>query len=368
MTPPRYAGLAGKVLTAEHERLPGGPPSPDDRARAIGALEAAIGARARARRRLLWTTGVATFAAVAAGAVLAVGLSRRGFHAHGASSSPEAQAVAPAVPDSSRAAVRITGHPVAGDVSVFAGDTPAPLAEGADLAAGSRVVVPARGRALLAFSTGTSVLMDASSDLRVESAGATEALRLETGAVDLHVAKLHGDQRFLVHTPDTEVEVRGTQFRVVVNPADGSCGDRPTTKVTVTEGVVVVRNGGAETRVAAGEAWAGDCNVGPAANQGRGVGRDGPSASGSTLAAQNDLFSSALSAKRQGNARRAVATLDRFLAQYPGSPLTENATVERMRALRSIDASRAAAAAKDYLARYPHGFARSEAQELAEGP
>jgi hypothetical protein len=306
-------------------------------------------------------------AAVAAAGALTIGLLGRGHVDHPtASAMPQGAAPLPAA-DSSLLAVRITGHPVAGDVSVFAGDRQAPLAEGTDLATGSRVVVPSRGRALLAFSTGTSVLIDGSSDLRVESAGATEALRLETGAVDLHVAKLHADQRFLVHTPDAEVEVRGTQFRVVANPADASCGDRPTTKVTVSEGVVVVRNGGVETRVAAGEAWTGDCNVGASANQSHAaVVRDAPSA-GSTLAAQNDLFASGLSAKRQGNARRAVATFDRFMAQYPGSPLTESATVERMRALRSLDAVRASAAARDYVARYPHGFARAEAQELAEG-
>jgi hypothetical protein len=281
-----------------------------------------------------------------------------------------ARATPPPPPPASLAApsgVRIVGHPVSGDVSVVASGNNTPLTEGADVTAGSRLVVPPRGRALLAFSTGTSVLLDPSSDLRVESTGSVESLRLEGGAIELHVAKLHGDERFLVHTPDAEVEVRGTQFRVAVVPADPACGESTSTRVTVTEGVVVVRHAGAEARVAAGEAWtAGDC---PGADGGTSrsvVGTRDPAPS-STLAAQNDLFASAVSAKRQGNYHRALAGFDRLLAQYPGSPLTESATVERMRVLRLADPGRAPVAAKDYLARYPRGFARAEAQTIAEG-
>ena len=40
--------------------------------------------------------------------------------------------------------------------------------------------------------------------------------------------------------------------------------------------------------------------------------------------------------------------------------------VERMRALRTIDARRAADAARDYAKRYPNGFAKGEAVSLIE--
>jgi hypothetical protein len=292
---------------------------------------------------------------------MALGLSGRPF-----GGAPPVAAVSPQVPPAP-ASVQITGHPVSGNASVLAGDESAPLVEGANLAAGSRVIVPPRSRALLAFSTGTSVLLDPNSDLRVESTGATESMRLESGAVDLRVAKLHDGQRFLVHTPDAEVEVRGTQFRVAVNGADPACGEGPWTRVSVSEGVVVVRHEGAEARVAAGETWA-DCTRG--AEHGATASHHEAStapAPGSNLAVQNDLFASAVSAKRQGNYRQALSGFDHLLSQYPGSPLAESATVERMRVLRSLDPPRGTSAAKDYLARYPHGFARAEAQGIAEG-
>ena len=54
-----------------------------------------------------------------------------------------------------------------------------------------------------------------------------------------------------------------------------------------------------------------------------------------------------------------------FLAsRYPSSPLAENAHIERMRLLGASDGRRGAEAARAYLARYPHGFARAEANDL----
>jgi hypothetical protein len=86
-----------------------------------------------------------------------------------------------------------------------------------------------------------------------------------------------------------------------------------------------------------------------------------------SLADQNDLFAAAATARRRGDVRGALAALDRFLARYPASPLAESATVERMRTLRSVGSARAAGAAKDYLARYPGGFAHAEAEAIATG-
>jgi outer membrane protein assembly factor BamD (BamD/ComL family) len=79
------------------------------------------------------------------------------------------------------------------------------------------------------------------------------------------------------------------------------------------------------------------------------------------------MFARAVADKRRGQNAQAIADFDRFMAKYPGSPLAESATVERMRLLRSSDHARALSAAKQYLARYPAGFARAEAEAIVAG-
>ena len=71
---------------------------------------------------------------------------------------------------------------------------------------------------------------------------------LEAGSLFAKVAKLTADERFVVATPDAEVEVRGTAFRVTIVPADRACEDGSPTRLEVTEGVVVVRHAGVEHR------------------------------------------------------------------------------------------------------------------------
>jgi outer membrane protein assembly factor BamD (BamD/ComL family) len=85
----------------------------------------------------------------------------------------------------------------------------------------------------------------------------------------------------------------------------------------------------------------------------------------STLVEQNDAFAEAIAAKRSGQAPLAIARFEKFLATYPRSPLAESATVERMKLLAAVDPARGAAAARSYLAAYPHGYARAEAEALA---
>ena len=88
----------------------------------------------------------------------------------------------------------------------------------------------------------------------------------------------------------------------------------------------------------------------------------------SQLAAQNDLFDEATALKRSGDFSAALAGFERFLARYPSSPLAENAAAERMRLLGSMggptNQARAVAAAKDYVARYPAGFAKADAEAI----
>jgi outer membrane protein assembly factor BamD (BamD/ComL family) len=85
---------------------------------------------------------------------------------------------------------------------------------------------------------------------------------------------------------------------------------------------------------------------------------------GSSLTDQNDLFAEALAAQRQGDVWGAVGAYDRLWARFPSSPLAESAAVERMRLLRDASSARARAAAQQYLARYPTGYAHAEAEAI----
>ncbi|HLK37547.1 MAG TPA: FecR domain-containing protein, partial [Polyangiaceae bacterium] len=359
-TSPRYARLVSELLARLTRAMVPDPPSAEVRARAITAIENALAARARRRRVTRWA-GVAA-------ACAAVLLATLGVVRHLA---PRTSLVAGASPAPAAAAprdghdIQIVAHPVGGGASVVVSGAPAPLSDGRSLPAGSRVVTPPDGRARLAFSTGTSVAVGEGTDMTVADEGSTQLLRLDTGSIDLVVAKLAAGQRFIVRTPDSEVEVRGTQFRVAVVAPEASCGGGVRTRVVVTEGTVVVRHDAVETRLPAGEQWPAGCG------RARGpVVASGPNArvaSASTLTDQNNLFASALAAKRDGDVIEALAAFDRFLAKYPRSPLAESAYVERMRLERSVSSSRAASSARDYLAAYPNGFAHVEAEAIAQG-
>jgi hypothetical protein len=224
---PRYARLASKAFARERASIPPPPPVPERRAEAIAALELEIAARAHKRRVSRW---VAALVAVAAGVAATVGVSRYVVHR----SAPIA-----IVPPAPAQAVQIVARSIGGGSVGASG-----AAEARTLAAGSRVVTPPNERATLAFSTGTSVQIGGGADMTVVGEGASQVLRLDSGSIDLHVAKLAADQRFLVDTSDAEIEVRGTQFRVWIAPREPACGDGTATRVAVTEGVVVVRHAG----------------------------------------------------------------------------------------------------------------------------
>ena len=358
MSGPHYARLASRVIE-EGGRGPTPPPRLENRASAIAALEQAIAGRMQAKRRSRWVTAVATVAAAAAVVAVTVGGVRYWTHR-----GDLASGTAPSTGD-----VRVVGHAVAGAARVVVSGEAAAVTEGRPIAAGSRVVTAPAGRLLLAFSSGTSAILEEGSDVTLDSMSASQQLHLDSGSLDLHVAKQGPEQHFVVRTRDSEVEVRGTQFRVSVAPADPSCGGGTTTRVAVSEGVVVVRHAGSESRVGAGEQWPAGCAQSESTTMVSPVIiRAAPTPStASTLGEQNDLFAQAIASKRRGDAGAAIAGFDRFLGRYPASPLAESATVERMRLLRSSDSPRAVGAARAYLARYPNGFAHSEAEALVAG-
>jgi len=72
-------------------------------------------------------------------------------------------------------------------------------------------------------------------------------LRLLT--LEAAVAKLKPGERFVVATPDAEVEVKGTRFELVVDGETSRCEPVLRTRLTVQEGVVAVRHEGREVRI-----------------------------------------------------------------------------------------------------------------------
>jgi hypothetical protein len=363
MTAPEYARLVTRMFLREENTLVEGPPAPEGRAEAIAAIAGAIAARGRKRRALRWTAWAGSLGAAAAVAIGVFGFVR--FEAHPASHTG-AGPLAASSPE-----VQITAHPMGGVASLVVSGSQGPLADGRSLAEGSRLVTPPDGRANLAFSTGTSVLVGEGTDVMLGGEGATQVLRLNAGWIDLHVAKLADRQKFLVDTPDAEVEVRGTRFRVTLAKADASCGNGTTTRVVVNEGVVVVRHANVESSVSAGEQWPSGC-VTAAASMVPSAARmsyasGGATPESSTLAEQNDLFGEGLAQKRRGEVKQALASFERVLDEYPTSALAESAMAERMRLLRSSSPPRAVQAAKRYLGTYPNGFAHGEAEAILAG-
>ncbi len=358
MSGPRYAHLASQMLL-QVESVPPPPPDADDRARAIATVARSISATHLRRRVRQWAA-----ASIAAAAVAITGFTGYRLTTRGASAAFTPAAGSPVT--------QIVAHPVvnASSSAVVSG-AQATLDDGRLLGPGSHVVTPATGRATLSFSTGSTVLLRGSTAITVAVEGTMQRLRLEAGTVDLHVEKLAPGQRFIIDTPDSEVEVRGTRFSVSVVAPDEDCGGWARTRVAVTEGIVVVRHGGTEDRVVVGEAWPGDClrRATAFAATGLKAPRSAPPpatpSTGSTLADQNDLFAEAASAKRRGDGLTALAALDRFMGTYPVSPLAESAMVERMRILQTVAKGRASVAAKEYLARYPSGFGQVEAEAIA---
>ncbi len=384
MTSPHYADRVASALRARS--LSDLPVSAESRTASIAALEKALRDKtlSRSRRRRFAIIGSA--AAIAATLALAFGLARHHAAANTVASTPTTPST-PAHDD----AVTMVAHPSGGGASVVAssGADPTTLGEGSRIVRGSRVVAGPSGRALLALSTGTQLTVEESGDLTVLENGTEQRFRLGSGRVHADVAKLHEGDRFLVETSDTEVEVRGTSFDVAVVDPVSSCGDGVRTRVSVHEGVVVVRHDGRLDRVVAGEEWPRNCptvkptpphtsaatsvsavsavspvspvNAANAAN---------PSLAKTTLVAENALVQQGMDAKRAGDYATAATIFDRYLTTYPhGNPLlVESATKERMRALRKSGDTRARDAARKYLDAYPSGDARPEAEAFLALP
>jgi hypothetical protein len=361
MTPPKYSRLATTLLD-EHPPLE---ESYDDsaRTRAIGRMEEAMRADARARRRRIavWSSGLAA-AAVALAVFGGACLRRRPINAATNAKTPPSSVTATALALGATATLEHAGQRTSFD-------------DATTIVIGDRVVAATSARAAISLSTGTHLTLDPGTLLDVVEQSRSQVYAISAGALQADVAKVPKDGRFAIRAGDAEVEVRGTSFRVAIVPSDPSCGEGTPTRVAVREGVVVVRRRGVEERVSAGESWPRGCktpsvpaSAAPSVAAGVPAPSIAPSKSAlapSELSGQNDLFDAATTARRRGDAAGAIAGYDRFLAKYPASPLAENARVERMRLLATSDHARAVTAADDYLAHHPNGFAKQEALALA---
>lgn len=256
------------------------------------------------------------------------------------------------------------------------------IARGERLGEGTELHTRGSSEASLDFDSGTHVTLGGASRVRLVEQTARKRFALEAGSFSAKVAKLGPDERFVVTTPDAEVEVRGTAFRVTLVPRDPTCEGGTPTRLEVTEGVVVVTHAGVQIRVAAGAHWP-ECGAPivvapvtpapaarpvPASASSTHPGAVGVRAAASShLAEQNDLFDDAVRRERAGDAAGAVRQLDHLLAAFPGGPLSESAAAKRMRLLVASDPNRAPSAARSYLSSYPQGFARAEAEAIVAG-
>jgi ferric-dicitrate binding protein FerR (iron transport regulator) len=359
MNIPSHAAAAAKLLSS---RLTTTRPVPDERERGIATIERAMQARVRRRRAV---AGGVVLAAAAALALMAQEVR------HSAN-----RAAAPTL-------IAINVSPAGRGAALRAGDRAQPLTEGAALGAGQRIETPADGGASLQLSTGTAMDLSGSTSFRVDSQGPIERFSLQRGELSAHVAKLTSAQRFIVTTPDAEVEVRGTRFRVGVLDRGEACGGGSRTRLEVSEGVVEVRGTGASILIRAGQHWPSDCETGrattavepaaPTSDARPRLREVKPTAAtaperASALTQQNDLFAEGVALRRQGDVGGALRVYQEVIERFPNSPLAENARVERMRVLAKNHDRRATGEARLYLARYPHGFAAQEAQQLMAEP
>lgn len=344
MTAPEFADKASRLLRGHLETQQPAPVSAAARDGAIVALRAAIAEKARRDRRK--KVGIAAASVLlAAAAAVGIWVTR-----------PKHVVVAPV------ALANVQDLHGSAEIRSTAGS--GHLTMGSTLPEGATLSVSPDSEARFAYGSGTAVVVRDGAQITLVEQGEAKVFSLASGSFSAKVAKLHEHERFVVRTSDAEIEVRGTAFTVSLVPPQASCGNGTPTRLVVTEGVVVVRNGGQETRVPAGSSWP-QCDAAPTAiaqplnpattSAARAV---NPKTPHSTLAAQNDLFQEAMTRKRAGDTSGAVALFDQLAASYPGGVHAEDALAEKMRIVRSRRL------AEEYLRRYPSGYAKKDAETI----
>jgi len=360
MTPPKdLAQLAAQAL-ARRSRNASEPSAID--ARTLELVAGAIRARKRARQ-FRWIAGVVAIAAVAA---VTVGISVRRSAPIATVPAAEASGLAAAPGVATPRVERVSSvDSIIGNPEMARGGVTSSLGSDARIVAGDELILPGGAEVAFTLPTGTHITVEEKGHLTVAEQGQIQIFRLTAGAMRAVVHKLGVGERFLVRTSDAEVEVRGTSFRVAMAAPDEPCALGSATRVQVDEGVVTVRAASKETRVHAGEVWPAGCALpsspsAGAATQATSV----PVSPRSLLAEQNDLYAKAITLRDAGETGKAVVLFERLVARYPSGPLAENAAVERMKLLAGARRPEATRAASDYLAKYPTGFGRTDADAI----
>lgn len=333
------------------------------RDRVVGALGSVLG-RVRARRTFVRRARVAFTSVMALVAVALVAM------ALVTPKEPPASAIV-VTPEAWKASA------VTGSVRVHSGGTQRALAAGDVVAVGDVVEADAGASVSLGLSSGEVRLVSAGRVEVVSTTAAERRLRIGVGAVDVDLPrKLPNGQALIMETPDAQVRVVGTAFRVDVSLDDSG---KPATEVSVRRGTVwVTQRGERRATLGAGSKWrsasaAARAALESEADETRVRAAQAPSRGSraveaqGTLAEENRLYESALAARNAGDDRRAAETFGQLLARYPRSVLGEQSLAERFRALdRAGQVSLSVAAARRYLAAYPEGFAREDAERIVK--
>jgi len=323
--------------------------------RALSRVETA---RSPSRRALVWLS--------AAGLLLAVG-GAGALAAHrlfGSTAAVEAKATS-----------AVAARSVYGTVTIESAGVPRHALVGDVFRGGEVVTTGLESRLSVAIESGSAAL-GASGELEFVPPTASERrVRLGAGTVEVDLpVKLDAGRHLVVETPDVDVVVVGTAFSVGVERSSGTVA----TEVSVRRGTVWIMQRGKQRAVlTAGQTWrtplatAATTTVAPVdepvARPAR-VAAETTRAQEGTLAEENRLFQVGLSARNAGDALAAADAFGLLLGRFPRSVLAEQALAERFRALeRAGRTSGAVAAARRYLAAYPRGFARVDAERIAQG-
>ncbi len=231
--------------------------------------------------------------------------------------------------------------------------------------------------------------------------GPVTRVSLRAGVASFHIEPIAPGRRFFVVLPDGELEVRGTRF--VVDVEAGA-----TRSVEVTEGVVALRLAGrTELALRAGERWSvagaaaaawtsappattassdpatppshpvtptSATSVAPAGaivapNTASSTTATKASSTGKAASPADERYAEAIGAYRVGAYAKADALFAAFIRDYPSNPSCEDAAFLRAVCRQRLgDAPGAATLARAYLARYPSGLRRPEAEQLAAPP
>jgi len=343
MTDYFYARAAARLLAHKLPAESSQPSDYDSRAASVAAIEREILNLARRRRSMrprFWL-------AAAAGLVLVAGVAV-GWHI------ARKSGTLVALP---RVSVHVEGQRA--NYTLLRGASIGAADEATEMLLGDSVQTSAGSGTTLVLSTGTRLAISGQSEVQLRENGASQRFWLASGGVRATVAKLGPHERFLVQTSDSEIEVHGTVFSVKVGAGNGR-----RTQVCLEEGVVLWRQAGRETKMVASDGhWVGcedtaaNNGIAPAAattdsiekpKSSRRTGmaqpkvrtREAPAVAAelsgkSSLAEQNDLFSAAVTAEREGNLALAIAHLETLLARYPDGSLAESAKAEVTRLRRS---------------------------------